>query len=53
MFVTAPIAIFFGHKGLRETRRTSQPGRNMALAGLALGYLIAALVIALSIWMGG
>ena len=50
------LAVIFGHIGLRQTNRTGQAGRGLAIAGLIIGYLgVATLVgwFALVIAVGG
>ena len=53
VFLTAPVAIVFGHKALRQIRATNQPGRSMAVTGLTLGYLITLLFVTFTIWIQG
>jgi hypothetical protein len=40
------LAVVFGHIALRQIRSTRQQGRGMAIAGLVLGYLGVATLIA-------
>jgi eukaryotic-like serine/threonine-protein kinase len=50
-FVFAPVGAVLGHLGLARIGRTGEPGRNRALAGLALSYTFIMLaVIALALW---
>ena len=37
------IAVIFGHVALGEIKRTGKDGRGLAIAGLWLGYIVAAL----------
>ncbi|BDZ39622.1 DUF4190 domain-containing protein [Microbacterium suwonense] len=43
---TGPLCVVFGHIGLSQIRRTGERGRGMAIAGLVLGYLWLASLIA-------
>jgi hypothetical protein len=50
------LAVVFGHLGMNETRDGSKSGRGMAVAGLVMGYIVAAPAILFSVWvifMGG
>lgn len=50
-FVFAPAGAILGHLGLAQIRRTGEPGRERALAGLWLSYaLITLAVVALAGW---
>jgi len=50
-FVFAPAGAILGHLGLAQIRRTGQEGRQRALAGLVLSYVVIALsVVGLVIW---
>jgi hypothetical protein len=50
-FVFPPAGAILGHVGLAQIRRTAQPGRGRALAGVALSYAFIALtVVALVGW---
>lgn len=37
-FIVPIVGIVFGHLALRQVRRTQEPGRGFALAGLWIGY---------------
>jgi len=39
-FLFAPLGIIFGHISLSQIRKTGEEGRGLAIAGLAIGYLI-------------
>ncbi|WP_156763147.1 DUF4190 domain-containing protein, partial [Mycobacterium sp. E787] len=48
-FLSPPVGAILGHLALARIRRTGEPGRNRAVAGVALSYaLVALLVIALA-----
>ena len=50
-FVFAPAGAILGHLGLAQIRRTGELGRDRALAGLALSYVVITLtVVALTGW---
>ncbi|WP_142281111.1 sensor domain-containing protein, partial [Mycobacterium palustre] len=50
-FVFPPAGAILGHLGLAQIRRTGEPGRDRAVAGLALSYaFITATVLALVAW---
>jgi eukaryotic-like serine/threonine-protein kinase len=50
-FVFAPVGAILGHRGLAQIRRTGEPGRGRALAGVALSYAFISLaVVALVSW---
>jgi hypothetical protein len=50
-FVFAPAGAILGHLGLAQIRRTGQQGRQRALAGLTLSYVLIALtVVGLVVW---
>ncbi|BBZ45357.1 sensor domain-containing protein [Mycobacterium parmense] len=50
-FVFAPLGAILGHAGLRQIRRTGEPGRDRAVLGLALSYAFTALaLVALVAW---
>ncbi|OBH00379.1 nuclease PIN [Mycobacterium sp. E2699] len=52
-FLSPPVGAILGHLALARIRRTGEPGRNRAVAGVALSYaLVALLVIALAGWAG-
>ena len=42
VFVVPIVGIVFGHIALRQMRRTQEPGRGFALAGLWIGYVAVA-----------
>lgn len=42
-FVFAPLGIILGHISLSQIKRTGEDGRELAIAGLAIGYLITAI----------
>jgi hypothetical protein len=47
-WVGSILAVVFGHIALRQTARSGERGRGMAIAGLVLGYLgLATLVVVL------
>ena len=39
-FLFAPLGIVFGHLSLSQIRRSGEDGRGLALAGLAIGYVV-------------
>ncbi|MGV0645117.1 peptidylprolyl isomerase [Mycolicibacterium sp. XJ2546] len=41
----APLGIVFGHLSLSQIKRTGEEGRNLAIAGLVIGYLITAVTV--------
>ena len=50
-FVFAPAGAILGHLGLAQIRHTGQQGRQRALAGLTLSYVVIALsVVGLVVW---
>jgi hypothetical protein len=50
-FVFAPAGAILGHLGLAQIRRTGQQGRQRALAGLTLSYVVIALsIVGLVAW---
>lgn len=50
-FVCAPVGAILGHRGLAQIRRTGEPGRGRALAGLVLSYAFITLaVVVLAAW---
>jgi eukaryotic-like serine/threonine-protein kinase len=50
-FLFAPVGAILGHRGLAQIRRTGEPGRERALAGVALSYAFITLaVVALVAW---
>jgi peptidyl-prolyl cis-trans isomerase B (cyclophilin B) len=44
-FLVAPLAIVFGHVALSQIKRSGERGRELAVAGLVLGYLFTVLAI--------
>lgn len=44
-FVFAPVGAVLGHLGLRQIRRTGQRGRDRALVGTVLSYVVIAVVV--------
>ena len=52
-FIVAPLGIVFGHISLWQIRRSGEDGRGMAVAGLAVGYVLTvatAVIVAVVIW---
>jgi eukaryotic-like serine/threonine-protein kinase len=50
-FLFAPVGAILGHRGLAQIRRTGEPGRERALAGVALSYAFITLaVVVLVAW---
>lgn len=50
-FLSPPVGAILGHLALGQLRRTGEPGRNRAVAGLALSYAILTLtVVAVIAW---
>ena len=50
-FLSPPVGAVLGHLGLAQIRRTGEPGRNRALAGVTLSYVFITLtVVALVAW---
>lgn len=50
-FVFAPVGAVLGHLGLSQIKRTGQPGRNRALTGVILSYVVITVaVVALVVW---
>lgn len=49
--VSGLLAIPFGHVALSQIRRTGEQGRGMAIAGLVLGYLSLAAIVALAVFV--
>ncbi|MCV7109163.1 DUF4190 domain-containing protein [Mycolicibacterium chitae] len=43
--IFAPLGIVFGHISLSQIKRTGEEGRGLAIAGLAIGYVMVAAVI--------
>lgn len=39
-FIMSPVGIVFGHIALRQVKRTGERGREMALAGTIIGYVL-------------
>jgi peptidyl-prolyl cis-trans isomerase B (cyclophilin B) len=39
-FLFAPLGIVFGHMSLSEIKKTGEQGRELAIAGLVIGYLV-------------
>lgn len=53
-FVFAPVGVILGHQGLAQIRGTGEPGRQRALAGLALSYAFTTLaIVAVAVWAIG
>lgn len=53
-FVFAPAGAILGHLGLGQVARTGQPGRDRALVGVTLSYVIlTTAVVALIVWAAG
>ncbi|WP_197505178.1 sensor domain-containing protein [Mycobacterium sp. 1245499.0] len=51
-FVFAPVGAVLGHLGLRQIRRTGQRGRDRALVGTVLSYVVIAVVVGvLVVWL--
>ncbi|OBF33252.1 hypothetical protein A5724_19455 [Mycobacterium sp. ACS1612] len=48
--VVPPAGVVLGHLALPQIRRTGERGRNAAIAGLVIGYLMCVLLIAALIW---
>jgi hypothetical protein len=48
--VVPPAGVVLGHLALPQIRRTGERGRNAAIAGLVIGYLMCLVVIAALIW---
>src|SRR5690349_3124036 len=48
--VVPPAGVVLGHLALPQIRRTGERGRAAAIAGLVVGYLMCALLIALLVW---
>ena len=48
--VVPPAGVVLGHLALPQIRRTGERGRPAAIAGLVIGYLMCALLIAALIW---
>ena len=46
-FLCTPVAIVFGHVSLAQIRRSGEQGRGLAIAGLVIGYLLTAAVVAM------
>ncbi len=44
-FLFAPLGILFGHISLSQIKKTGEEGRGLAIAGLAIGYLITLLTV--------
>jgi peptidyl-prolyl cis-trans isomerase B (cyclophilin B) len=44
-FVFAPLGIVFGHIALTQIRRTDEDGKGLAIAGLAIGYILTGLFL--------
>lgn len=43
--VFAPLGIVFGHISLSQIKRTGEEGRGLAMAGLAIGYIMVITVV--------
>src|SRR5215207_10760714 len=48
--VVPPAGVVLGHLALPQIRRSGERGRNAAIAGLVIGYLMCLLLIAALIW---
>ncbi|WBP93604.1 DUF4190 domain-containing protein [Mycolicibacterium neoaurum] len=48
--VLPPVGVVLGHLALPQIRRTGERGRGGALAGLAIGYLMCVVLVALLVW---
>jgi hypothetical protein len=48
--VVPPAGVVLGHLALPQIRRTGERGRNAAIAGLVIGYLMCLVLIAALIW---
>jgi len=48
--VVPPAGVVLGHLALPQIRRTGERGRNVAIAGLVIGYLMCLALIAALIW---
>src|SRR5690242_10559415 len=48
--VVPPAGVVLGHLALPQIRRTGERGRNAAIVGLVIGYLMCVLLIAALIW---
>ena len=44
-FVFAPLGIVFGHIALTQIRRSDEDGKGLAIAGLAIGYILTGLFL--------
>ena len=44
-FLVAPFGIVFGHLSLAQIRRSGEPGRGLAIAGLAIGYVLTGVAV--------
>jgi len=44
-FVFAPLGIVFGHIALSQIRRSDEDGKGLAIAGLAIGYILTGLFL--------
>ncbi len=50
MLIPSLLAIVFGHVSLRQMRVSGENGRNLALTGLILGYVITAMYLVIVIF---
>ena len=48
--VVPPAGVVLGHLALPQIRRSGERGRNAAIAGLVIGYLMCLVLIAALIW---
>lgn len=44
-FVFAPLGIVFGHMSLSEIKKTGELGRELAIAGLVISYLVVLMAV--------
>jgi peptidyl-prolyl cis-trans isomerase B (cyclophilin B) len=51
VLIFPPLAVIFGHIALREIKRYGQDGREAAIAGLVLGYLLTVLYTVVAIYV--
>jgi peptidyl-prolyl cis-trans isomerase B (cyclophilin B) len=52
-FLFAPLGIVFGHISLSQIKKTGEEGKGLAVAGLAIGYVLTvatAVIIAVVVW---
>lgn len=51
-FVLPPVGVVMGHMALSQTKKTGQPGRQRALIGLTIGYvMIFVWIVVLVVWL--